>query len=416
MGQIIGSGSPTRQVIGTTDADDFNLTTTQLVFPSTGVPANVTYPDVTVNRISNLIASNFNISVNKALSNPRQVTIINKTPAVCDTFPNGDVIAKAGAVGNASIDVFLDGVGTRNVTQNIQVTTQTKDTGIVYNNNSLGKHIRDNILGLIAGKNPTDPVNLPRNVVSGTTRNPTAFISGLDFSGVQWQAGAGKVTLISKRHGITCEHSHGTIDEGDQVTFRSMDNSASQTVTVVRSQKVAGSRDLYIAYFNADVTVATPYKILPDDIATYLPSNALGVVVPALSLQTRFYLTDNTLNYSINGLTGINQSAPIGGVPNYGSLAVKNSDSETNDDVLFSWSNPLVTDDSGTPFFLPIKENTIGTTQLVLVGVTHYPTFQGDNLSLLKTTLDSTMRAMRDVGDTFPYEMSIIGLSGFLTY
>lgn len=415
--RIIGSDNPSKFVDGVKQNDDFSLNVTQLSSGESGIITDYTYADSIVSISTAISPSNFNIQVIKTLNNNRDFTYINNTPSVCDVSKNGDVIAKPNTSGVADIDVEMLGVGTRNHRQTIAFQGVLKNTGVQYSTGSLAKHINDNVLNLISGKNFND-LSRPADAYKNGTRNPDAFCASLDFSGVQWMAGQGKITLISKRHGITCNHSHGAIEPGVQVTFRDATGTQSQTVTVVRSQSVQGSKDLYIGYFDQDITVATPYKVLPTNIQNRLPSNSNnGVVIPSIMFQTRYFPEDGISNYSINGVYNLDEAQPEAGVIEHGTLVYnKTNNTYSGTDPLYQWSSPLVGGDSGSPMFLPIKENNTGETKLVLIGVTYYGNFYGDNLSLIVPKLNNIMNSMKNPGDTFSYSMGVIGLSNFNTY
>jgi len=409
MNIIHGAGA---KVIGTKTEHDFSFSVVETPTPSAGTTVTSVEKDVNVSTFTPAGSSNdFRIMVVPSWISTTY-TFESMIPSIASVDEQGNVNRLIN--GTAKINIKTQ-VGIKAVERAMAFSSAPQRKITSYVTGSLGKHVADNVNSLIAGKSPTGATR-PQNVFDGANRNPNAFLSSLDFSGVQWDGITGVVTLISPRHGVTCAHSHSHLEVGATVTFKSMDGAQTQTVTVVRSQKVEGTLDLYMGYFDQNVTVATPYKIMPANIEAYLPTAASTDAVPSLMRQTRFYLSDSTINYSVSGVKNIAYSQLVGGVIENNNLVTKGSDAETSSDVLFTWGNQLVNGDSGSPMFFPIKENNAGVTRLVLLGITYTGAFGADNLSKIATTLNSTMASLKDLGDSTTYTMSIIGLAGFNTY
>ena len=145
---------------------------------------------------------------------------------------------------------------------------------IDYKAGSLGAHVVNAILSAISGKSPgstTQKYWLTNNANSSApaaSRNPSIFLP-VDLSGVSAMHGNGigaPATLISPRHYICADH----YQPGNPITFQRPDGSF-QTVAKTVGKRI-NNVDFYIGHLSAPVTGCSIFKILPDDVYTYVPS------------------------------------------------------------------------------------------------------------------------------------------------
>ncbi len=145
---------------------------------------------------------------------------------------------------------------------------------ISYNNDTLGKHVKDTIASLLATSTQTNIYT------SGVTRNPNVWTGDLDLTGISyWNTTGGNnghrgATLISPRHVLMANHFPVTV--GDTIEYVTqagvkVQRTLDSVITIVPSDPTYSSADMRIGKLNADVPETIKhYSIMPEDWFDYL--------------------------------------------------------------------------------------------------------------------------------------------------
>jgi len=216
-----------------------------------------------------------------------------------------------------------------------------------------------------------------RNVACWAADLDLTCISPWNSTGANTRAG----TLISPRHLVWAQHY--SIPNGATIRFVDASNNV-VTRTVVNSQRI-GTTDLRIGVLDSDVTGCTFAKVLPDDWATYIPTNGLEIPCLALDQQEKALVTDL---YRVVSGGGTAFQVPT-------------------DATRLTFYESLIPGDSGNPAFLIING------ELVILTVWEFGgAGRGSSVTANKAAIEAAMVAL---GGTYT-TLTAIDLSGFNSY
>lgn len=136
---------------------------------------------------------------------------------------------------------------------------------------SLGRHIVDAMDALIASGGSVEMFTLQNYASSIYTRNPSCWLSSIDFSGVPVGRNSSRYftgVLISPRHLLVATHTG--VSAGNEFDMVTMSNqTVTRTVTAVADY--GSNSDIRIALLDSDVPASiTPLKVLPENVRDYL--------------------------------------------------------------------------------------------------------------------------------------------------
>lgn len=412
-----------RPVVGVRPVDDFHLATTEEPRATGASVADVVDKDVTVSRSTGGVQVNeFRINVAESPIFPgKQFT--SQTPAVCSVDADGKVTWIAN--GTAIVDVKTP-AGTRRYSR-----TMTNTGAAAFNRfksyqaGTLGKHITDAMLALIAGKTAGDATknlftsNNYSTATPSATRNPAAFTAGLDLSPMSvvnsWSNGAPTyqhpALLISPRHIIGAAH----YQVYGPIVFMRPDGTFQTVGVTSRKTVLAGGRaaDTYVAYLDAPVTGVVPFKLLPANYKSYLPSAQQATMptyhrIPVLTKTAhnaaggpadQISITD--LRYIQTASSAVSEFAFVGSLA--GIADAPRLDTE-------AWYSPIIGGDSGGPIFAPING------QLALLAA-YYQAAGGFHYADFAADINAAMNSLASAaGDNTTYAVQTVDLSGFTSY
>jgi hypothetical protein len=409
------------KLLGMRQQDDFSYSIRETPDIGGGNTTPQTIQDCNVNTVDAVISdNNFAIDVHDStLASGHE--FINNTPTIVSCDAAGNVVKIIN--GTAIIDIKTP-VGKRQYSRvMVSAATFQKSYWQSFVAGSLGKHIVDGMLALVAGKicnNTTTDMFTSNNYntsAPAAVRNPSMFAAGLDLTAIsimdkRWD---GITTyghpgmLISPRHILGAAHyqAYGPIVWLDSV-------GAYHTATPLSYTTIPGT-DIIIQYLGAAVTGITPLKVLPSDWQTYLPN-----------LDTEINDTGIDFFPNLPCLTKI-VHAPAGGTRDTMALNhfVRLTIPSPNPPWWAAWlrTDPLIAaldterfqgpiggGDSGGPLFLLING------ELVLIG-TYLSATSSANVSGYITEIEAAMNSLAAAqGDFTSYSLSKVSLAGFTSY
>jgi hypothetical protein len=360
-------------IIGTTNEDFPTVTFTEVLDNPTsgGTVTGLTSQDAIYSAVtSNGVDVNALVNVAPRLEGVfNNSTIENLTPSVASYDSITKKLTKVGAGGTARINVNTYGLSHKEysviVNQRGSVVTNVVTGGVT---GSLMKHLWDNINGFVNAKSPSPSTMALYN---GSLRNPDLFcnynLTGFSFSGQNH-------TLLSPLHYITANHAFGG-RAGDTVQFLGSDGSLHQrTIVADKYNPLIGDSRVGI-YDEALPATVTPFKLLPTNYKTRLPSSVLGlykypsITVSAHALNTLAPPNDtNTKTLILTAIGSVQNSILI--YENEGSVPVMNNYPFIQGTTpLDGWSKKNtptgdfgIAGDSNHPTFFPISG------ELILLG------------------------------------------------
>jgi hypothetical protein len=206
---------------------------------------------------------------------------------------------------NAVVDIVTP-VGTRRYTRVMNNSGAAPvSTALSFQAGSLGKHIADNLLALVAGKTTSDAnmalfssATYSQTAPAGV-RNPSCFTASLDLSGISFVNPSGAANAnanpfafpyhaISPRHVIAANHIFGYSQSGPTVFMRP--DGTFQTVNVIDGRAIPGT-DIAIGYLDAPLTGVNLFRMLPANWASYLPVMAGQYMVAKLPTLSKGIFT-----------------------------------------------------------------------------------------------------------------------------
>lgn len=353
-----------------------------------------------------LTVPNFHVTVNGASG----VQLSSATPGVCSIDGQGNV---------SCLDDGMCIIQTQAMfgSTSLWWPMSFRNTGTFsgFSTGSLSKHICDAFTTMLQGKVAGAAAQAQFTSYSGTTgapavvRNPSAFCSGLDLTGMSVMTGSNSAMfpwmLISPRHIIGANHvSPGT---GPFVWQDAQGNY--HTANRVRGAQVDGgsvygSSDIHVAYLDTPVTGVTPFSLLPSTWAQYIPH---------LTLDNRDLLSVGTTNQA--GLSTmpflVRVHTAQSGVNPWGDGFALSHVGQGIDPVAsnMAFETSAVGGDSGSPIFLPING------EAVLVSA-WWTQIQGPWYANYISSINAAMNSVKDVGDNTTYSVRLANLSSFQTF
>lgn len=402
-GTFVGSGVPVYSFRKPSFGGDFIKLNTQAITRIVSSASSGTLIQNDRNMVSVSGAStitDYNTSVEQLVPGFYPTSIVSSNSGVI-LGPNQLGIASGVSAGLATLRASVTTNSQIFSSTNVTVSSSTGSTSIrfdSYVNNSLAKHINDDVDNKINGLNPTDakPIFSTQNHATSTyVRNSGCWAIGADLTcispwnstGQQYRAG----TLISPRHIIFAAHFQ--INNG--ATIRFVDNN-NNVVTRTMVNKLTHPNyvpyypDLTIGVLDSDVPASIGFaKILPQNWNTRLPSLSFDYPIPCLALdqEEKALITEWYSNSSnINQIT-VNCKPPI-----------KNS--------RLAFFENIILFDSGNPCFLIINN------QLVIITVWTYGGGGGGTAIYHQKDVINAMMSSLGGG----YSLTEVDLSGFNSY
>lgn len=193
---------------------------------------------------------------------------------------------------------------------------------------------------ILVGKTDT---NTQWQWFDGATVNTNCWVWPLDFSGISMIEGSGQtITLVTRRHGITCAHSIPSI--GSETIFVGNDL-IRYTNWVQLLTNCPFTSDLTVVQFSNDFPqVVRPFPLLPTDYAAW---GDLGRSAGPLAAEAVWY-RPNTGRMNVRMIWSWLTELGASGLPSLFTWAA------------FPWVSPIFTEpatagDSGSPAFLIIN-------------------------------------------------------------
>lgn len=151
-------------------------------------------------------------------------------------------------------------------------------TGVEYLPGTLGAHITESLFSMIRNKvagNATQNRFLSNNhsvVAPAAVRNPYLFTGDLDLTAISIArtsepGGQYPIALVGPRIAMSADHTRP--GPGEKFVF--MDLAGGMHVHTVQSSMSIGG-DIGLVYLTAPVTGITPFKFLPANLGSYIPS------------------------------------------------------------------------------------------------------------------------------------------------
>jgi hypothetical protein len=346
------------------------------------------------------IITDYNTTVEQLVPGFYPTSIVSNNSGVI-LSPNQFGLASGVSAGSATLRATVTTNSEIFSSANIIVSSSAGATSIRFDNyvnNSLAKHINDDIDNRISGldANSAKPIFTTQNHSTSTyVRNSGCWASGVDLTAIspwnstnaQYRAG----TLISPRHIIFAAHFQ--INNGASIRF--VDNN-NNVVTRTMVNKLTHPNyqpyypDLTVGVLDSDVPASIKFaKILPQNWSTRLPSLSSSYPVPCLALdQEEKALITEWYSNSLN----INQVAVMCKPP------TKNSRLVFFEDIILF--------DSGNPLLLIIDN------ELVIITVwTYGGAGAGTAIYYQKDSINSMMNSLGG-----GYSLTEVDLSGFNSY
>lgn len=407
------AGAPT--IIGYKPSDDFTFSIAETPVVSGGTWSyGVAYKDSIVDSLSSYTADNsFRIDVTPAAEFPNYSLSIRSGGGYATL--NGNTVSRI-ADGQVIIDI-TSRYGTKSFSRVMgqQVTSGFKNW-IQYAQNSLGKHVYDQINTWLSGKQPginTQDIMMvgysPNPDSPSGTRNTSIFTTtNFDLSAISFASGGtGRNssiypgTLVSKRHVLMAWHTHV---EAPVTKFCWMKpNGAFVTANVVSSAKVGS--DLGIFYLDTDVEALglTPMAVssegLKDRLST-LSERPYGL--PAIIRD----LNKGDKNVPPTNVLDLSPHLRIVELNSTQSMSVPSGYSPT----FSTWMSLPSGGDSSSPVMIPVGG------EPVLLFLLYYPTY-GDDLSTMNDVITLKMRELAAAqGDSYMYTLRNPSLTAFSVF
>lgn len=302
-----------------------------------------------------------------------------------------------------------------------------------FTEGSLAHHIASSLRGMINGKvsgNDTQFRYLSAvysDVGCTAILNPNAFCASLNFDATAiYRHTSNPQTsppyafsphLISPSHILTSKHVGMWV--GCKVYFRRNDGSTHSAI-VTKVENLPDNMDLTVGLLDVPVTGVTPYRVLPDDWADYIPAMIVNgstsspkICIPAITKGVRQLNDPNAIDpsnrFKVTFLR-INSS-------DRNQISVLNNPSGTSNNTLvidqtledfFEWFDGIDGGDSGSATCVPIN----GEAVLVCLQWTHSggPMIQGE----VKTQIDLAMNTLS--GTTNTHQLQVVDLGSFPKY
>lgn len=427
MNIVFGGSSAMR---GVTSEQDFSLTVNEN--PAIAAPVYSPFVDRDANFSTitgSLTANNFIISVTPSLVFPG-------TPVFESVTPDTATVDAAGAVtrvadGDAKILVrFPSPLGVRGVARRMSATGSTTAKYFQsFVSGTLGAHVNATMTAMVSGKTPSDTTKnlFTSNNYSlsapAAVRNPNVFTGSIDLSAISIINGSGSggyihpAMLISPRHIIGATH----YQPGSTVVFMGADG-VMQVANVISRQNHVGSAltlsgytDIQVAYLDRAITGITPFKTLPGNWRTYLPTGhrevAYGsseyktIKLAALTKTAHNSNGGNADQISITEVIELNDT-------DYGLSAVIYNLPFATVLPTQAWHSPTIGGDSGGPVFILVDGS------LVLL-MCWWVGGGGTNLADMNVYINAAMNSLATAaGDPAAgtYALSHPDLSGFTSY
>lgn len=415
-------------ISGVKRAQDFSFSVVEnptilspVISPFTDRDAN--FAEIT----GSLAANDFVIKVLPSLAIDGSPTFESLTPETARVDGNGHVTRVAN--GYAKILIRMPSpLGTRAVerTMSASGTYQTAKYFQSYNAGSLGHHITQALLAMVNGKTANDGTmnlftsNNYSTAAPVVVRNPNVFTGGLSLSAISVINGTGYVhpgLLISPRHVIGATH----YQPDSVITFMRSDGSFVTANVVSRQNQVGASltttgvTDIQVAYLDREVTGIQPFKLLPSDWATYLPTAKREVPYGSATYKTVKLPCLTKTAHKINGTMGdqisINEVLELNDTDL--GLSVQTVVHGLHTILDTSRFHSLIkSGDSGGPVFVPINGDLVLLTAYWFAG-------SGTNYADARSAIDTAMNALASAaGDPAAgtYSVQTVDLSGFTRY
>jgi hypothetical protein len=287
-------------------------------------------------------------------------------------------------------------------------------TGVNNAVNSVLKAIKTSLDAAIIGKIPDTQATLnafyastgnssqsmwmPGSTMNTPIANTNRLYSSVDFSCVPVMSSG---VLISPRHLLICDHSHG----GDSYTFRKTDGST-VTANVIRGMSLGS--DIYVKYLDTSLEAACtagtlkPAKCLPTNQASYMPQLNGTNPYPIVAIKFR-WATD--VNWVSSDPSHDNTQRIF---------ILQNSQQKSAYNLGFS-NSYVSTNDSGSPTFYILDIS--GTPTAVLRGVFYTGGEIGfcPNSAQFGAEFDTAMNTLKDGGDATVYALSRVSFAQYTT-
>lgn len=402
---------------GMREQDDFDYNIRELPIVTGPDIIEQTLQDCVVDHITEQTATenNFAIDVYDSTLIPGH-SFVNNTPSIVTCDAAGVVTRLVD--GLASIDIVTP-VGRRNYSRQMSAAAYTAgDWWQSFVPGSLGAHIVNNMLGLVAGKTrsiQTTDVFTSNNYDTANpaaVRNPNLFAAGVDMSPITivnktYIGGPSTYThpglLISPRHIIGAAHFRAV---GPMVW---LDNQGVYHTASVLSWESIPNTDIVIQYLDTSITGITPFKVLPADLESYMPNSDFTVQhnLPCLTKIKHTPWGDRD-TLQINHFHALDYSQ----LYYYDSIWIAAARTDTNIAALATeaWQGAISGGDSGGPLFIPINGES------VIVGTYHTATTSHafhTRIAAIEAVMNSLAVAQ---GDMTAYSLNKVNLTSFTSY
>jgi hypothetical protein len=406
-------GAGNMQVTGSTDADNFTYTISEL-----------STPNVLINKLDRLDArvytsgtsSNFKVT---PIQGVNQHTIAFQLLSGDVTFdPEGNILRLSES--NLSLQMS-NGFCAHTINRNLTGYTIIDSWKI----NSLTKHVDDAIKAMVFGKTPSTAPGgnlfIYTSESGGTAapnyvRNPNLFTGGLgmEATSCSMDNGVFEAVLISPLHVIT---SHMFPVAGGNIVFK--DSTGTYITRTITSVLPVGVKQFLsdttfdysgfaIGKLSAPITTIEPLTIVPENLLSYIPSlhynsdNMVGI--PALSKHHV-----NGTRMRVARITAASQYANTSiGIFPYGIFSAYPNYSNVNYNA---WSSSVTGGDSNSPVFLPINGKAVLLTCQWQLGGSRQFTYMVPEINAVMTALGGI-----DPATSVPYQVKHPDLSMFNTY
>jgi hypothetical protein len=252
---------------------------TDIIIPS----ATVTNPQIN-DIFSNVVTSSYT-STPVAITSTKPITSLSVDPAASYTASyyniSNTTVVPISTIGQAPIIVNNNDVSVRTSVSIVAGAKTITPVITSFAPGSFSKLLYDLAAGAVAGKTPSTTIC---DHIAGGVINTSLYTSSIiDASAFSMQGGTRIGSLISPRHAVICNHTHGTA--GDTLNFNGT------TYTISAYTAIAG--DIGVYTLSTAVTGVTPYSVLP-------PVATTQVKLPSNSSTTNAIAPYNYVNYLIS--------------------------------------------------------------------------------------------------------------------